>query len=266
MTLIISMCTEKGIHMIADSLVIDENEHGQRKAMFNIEKIKVLKESKTAFSFWGTVENDQTGFSLSNELEKLNPQLENFKQFYEVTPELARHFEKIKLLDADDRLGFHVATFMHGVPELHHVFHETFLQRNQFLNEDSTKETHIGLTKTLGFKKISINLPYPMLFNGDNRVPNLFMNNLQWLESSIEYHKLNETEAGYFLKFLMDTAINLQTFSKEYRELGKLIDYPLMYCKLTKEGVVDPIFIKKESNGQFSEHKTLEDAGGKIKR
>lgn len=104
------------------------------------------------------------------------------------------------------------------------------------------------------------------MFNGDNKVPHLFVNGLQPLADSIEYHKLSEEDAKGFLIFLMDTAIRLQQFSNDSRTRGKLIDYPLMYCKVTGENVSDPVFIKLESDGTLSYHQTLEKSGGAVKR
>jgi len=78
---------------------------------------------------------------------------------------------------------------------------------------------------------------FQLLFNGDNRIPNLVVNLIGYVNDRIIYEDFDRKQAKDFLKFLMDTAINLQRFSSKSLLLGALIDYPLLYCEVTKEKI-----------------------------
>lgn len=101
------------------------------------------------------------------------------------------------------------------------------LKKNRFKNEDSAQELH-------GKKRF---IKYPILFNGDNVIPNLFVNFMGLFNDQIVFTEFNSKQAKEFLIFLMETAIKLQYFSHKSLKFGKVIGYPLRFCEITKDNI-----------------------------
>jgi len=110
---------------------------------------------------------------------------------------------------------------------VHHVHHIRSFGNNEFRNEDS-KQEFCGRPRFL---------EYPILFNGDNKIPNLIINLIGPFNDQIRYRDFNNEQAKNFLVFLMDTAIKLQRFSSRSLTLGNLIDYPLRFCEITNDNI-----------------------------
>ena len=249
MTLLITMVTKKGIFMIADSLIVRDN-NGLNVADTNMEKIIVFEEPKVSLSFWGTICNPNVNFDLSKELEEIKGEFTQNDTPITISKKLKSHFEKSKFMEYDDQLGFHVCGYANGTPYLHHVFHETWLGDNEFIDENAKSEFHQPLAnqsgKVCSFQRVYKDNEFPMLFNGDNKIPNLIINGIRFFQDKVDYPNFDKNKAKEFLIFLMATAIKLQEYSEISSNCGKLIGYPLMLCHLSPTKITKE-FISKES-------------------
>ena len=230
------MCTKKGIFMIADSLIVKDN-YDTNIAEKNTEKIIVLEEPKVCLSFWGTVGNPKINFDLDTELEKIKKLVTKDDTIISISKKLKKHFENSKFMEDDDQLGFHVSGYDNENSHLHHVFHELWLNDNEFINEDSKAEFHRPLFNqqgsSCGFQRVKNNNEFPMLFNGDNKIPNLIINGIRFFQDKVDFSNFDKNKSKEFLIFLMNTAIELQKYSEISSSSGKLINYPLMLCHIS---------------------------------
>lgn len=220
------MATKAGIFMIADSLDIEDIRGGVTPAG-KIEKLYRVKNLNVALSFWGTTKNHVKGFDLTEELKKFDATLKDEDNVVTVSNKIKDYFEKLDFLEDDDNLGFHICGYIGEEAHIHHVHHIISFPNNHFKNEDSKQE----------FEGQPRYIEYPILFTGDNRIPNLVVNLIGHFNDRIIYEDFDRQQAKDFLTFLMDTAFKLQRFSSTSLLLGALIDYPLIYCEITKENI-----------------------------
>jgi len=212
--------------MISDSLEVEDI--GRRVTpVKKIEKLDRVGILNVVLSFWGTTENPSKSFSLIEELQKFEKELDNKDNIIRVSKKLKVYFEELNILDDEDELGFHVCGYIGEEGHIHHVHHIRSLRKNIFINEDSKRE----------FQGQPRYIEHPILFNGDNKIPNLLVNLIRYLNDSIIYEDFNREQAKEFLIFLMETAIKLQDFSKSSLTLGNLIDYPLRFCEIEKDSI-----------------------------
>lgn len=226
MTLLISMVTRNGIFMIADSLEVGDNGN-HFFTIGNIEKLSRIKGFNVVLSFWGTIEISTKNFSLINELNKFESTLTNNENVDTISEKIKDYFENLNILDETDSLGFHICGYVNGKPQIHHVHHIPNFYHNKFINEDSTHE-YGGQPRELD---------YPILFNGDNKIPNLIINLIKITGTSVNYKEFSNEQSKKFLIFLMDTAIRLQIFSSDSLQYGELLSYPLLFSELTENNV-----------------------------
>jgi len=259
MTLIVSMCTKNGIFMIADSLIIDD--YGRRyEPTSYIEKIIIFEDNNIALSFWGTIKNGATNFDMQSELIEFKKKVSKEDNIFTISEKLKSHLEALKPLDSEDELGFHLAGYYDDKPILKHLFHTLWLKQNQFIDETSNYEYYQPLsndknTIIIGFKRIKREQQFPMLFNGENSIPNLIVNGILAYKDSIKYEDFDKEEAKKFMLLIMNTAIRLQDFRKHFKDNGKLMDYPLTFCGVYRDKV-DIEYINKKGE----EKKTLQEA------
>ena len=261
MTLTITMCTPGAIYMITDSLMVDYYSPDTTNSNSPIEKTKVFQKQKILLSLWGTTGGDD--FNLFKELEKIEEKLSDTDGIDSVSEKIKIHFEKIKVLDSEDELGFHLAGYSNNHVRLNHVFHTQWLKQNQFINEDCTRECHAAVSsdpsaQIIGFKRTAINNTYPILFNGDNKIPNLLLNGFRAYGERLNYPQFDEKSAKEFLILMMDTAINMQVYSQKKGIIG----YPLMLSKISQQDKISTEFIseplKNSTDGRFFD--SLKDA------
>lgn len=226
MTLLITMCTKNGIFMIADSLEVEEV-NGKDEPSRIIDKIKKFKEINVILSFWGTTKNLSNNFDLIKSLNEFEKRLNDADNVLTVSNKIKIFFEELKVLENDDNLGFHICGYIGDEGHFHHVHHTTNLDKNQFINEDCKKE----------YNRQKKYLEYPIIFNGDNIIPNIFINIISYFNDKIEYKTFDSKKAREFLLFLMDTAIKLQNFSSRSLTFGKLIDYPFLFYEIYKNEI-----------------------------
>ena len=233
MTLLITMSTKSGIFMIADSLEV-EDINGRVTPAGKIDKLDRVNNLDVILSFWGTLTNPTKNFNLIEELKKFEANLINDDNVLTVASKIKNYFEKLDILDDDDNLGFHICGYVGVEAYIHHVHHISRFRKSQFKNEDSKRE----------FRDSPRYIGHPILFNGDNKIPNLFINLLGYLHDRVVYADFDRQQAKEFLIFLMDTAIRLQRFSNNSLTSGILIDYPLRFCEINEEN----IYIEKIQN------------------
>ncbi len=221
MTLLISMCTKNAMYMISDSKIIGEDyEHVSNK-----KKYLMLKKNNAGITFWGLFKNSEKDFDLDKELTIFQSKIKDNDNVHIISEKLKTHFESLNKLGGEYRLGFHVAGYFDDKPVLKHIFHETWLKKDEFINEDCTLEYHQRVStdpniKIIGYKRFEKKDDFPILFNGDNSLPNIILNGIQIYKDYINYWDFSETDAVDFLKFLMSTAINIQKFRAHYRNAG----------------------------------------------
>ncbi len=226
MTLLISMVTRSGIFMIADSLEVEDTIGGV-KPVGTIDKLDRVENLDVVLSFWGTIANPTKNFELMDELRNFEEILEENDNVLTVAAKIKDYFENLAILDENDYLGFHICGYIDDTPYIHHVHHIPSFRNNEFNNEDS-KQEFCGESRVL---------EYPILFNGDNKIPNLIVNLIVPFNDQIRYWDFNNEKAKNFLIFLMDTAIKLQKYSSRSLTLGNLIDYPLRFCEITSKNI-----------------------------
>jgi len=261
MTIVASMCTKNGIFMISDSLICIQDENGNSSARANKEKSFILKNSKVGISFWGTVDNNR-GFNLHDEMPKIKERLEMYNSPEQVAAELTRILQEDYDFGQDDVMGFHVAGYDNKKSiEVWHVFHESFLEKKKFIKENCLYQHHQGMPPgQLGYYSISRFLPYPILFNGDTKLFNLIINGLRTFGDFVPYQDFNNSQSRDFLIFLMDTAINLQSYAMGYVR-GHLIKYPLMFLEIIPDGVPQVTFLcSADCISNCHDHKSLDEA------
>lgn len=220
------MTTKFGIFMIADSLEVEYIEGGVTNAG-RIEKLDRVANINVVLSFWGTIENPTNNFKLIDELRHFETTLTEDDNVLTVSEKIKNYFEKLAILDDDDNLGFHICGYIGDKAHVHHVHHINEFESNHFKNEDSKQEYRGGERF----------IEYPILFNGDNRIPNLFVNLIGIFNDQIIFKEFNKEQAKDFLIFLMETAIKIQDYSRRSLNFGNLIGYPLRYCEITEDNI-----------------------------
>lgn len=235
------MCTKIGGFTIADSLITNQSLKKSR----NVEKIVKLNDN-CWLSYWGTVSN--SNFKWEESLKEFKKQIKNEESVNSISEKIKEFFEFEKFLNEKEELGFHVLGYENDTLKLRHIFHTKFIEEdNLFINEDTHKEFHNPLTpEGGGYQKWYHNKIYPMLFNGDYRLPNLIMNGLNVFKDSVRYENFDKDKSERFLIFLMKTAIELQNYSAANTK-GSLVDYPLMLNAITKTRI-PPKFVNR--NGE----------------
>ena len=178
------MATKAGIFMIADSLEVEDIIGGVIPAK-KIKKLDRVANLNVVLSFWGTTENSVNNFNLIDELEHF--------ETITVSKKIKNYFEELAILDEDDNLGFHVCGFIGEKAYVHHVHHIIGFEENYFRNEDSTKEFHGGERF----------IEYPILFNGENIIPNLFVNLIRLFNDQIIFSEFSRKQSKKFLIFLI---------------------------------------------------------------
>ena len=221
------MATKVGIFMIADGLEV-EDISGRVTPDGTIEKLDRVGNLNVALSFWGIIKNPANNFNLIDELKHFDSTLKEDDNILTVSEKIKIFFEELAILDEEDNLGFHLCGYIDDKAFIHHVHHITGFEENCFKNEDSQQE----------FQGSERFIEYPILFNGDNIIPNLFINLLRSFGDQIVYEEFNKEQAKEFLMFLMETAIKLQNFSLKSSEFGKLIGYPLRFCEITRDNIM----------------------------
>ncbi len=220
------MSTKEGIYMIADGLEVEDI--GERVSpVGRIEKLDRVSNLDIVLSFWGTTENSSKNFNLLDELRNFEKELEDNDNVLTVSEKLKDYFEGLDILEDHDNLGFHICGYIGDKAHIHHVHHINSFEINQFKNEDSKQEFH-GAVRYID---------HPILFNGDNKIPNLIINLIGVFKDRIKYEDFSSDQAEEFLIFLMETAIRLQNFSSNSLTSGILIDYPLRFCAINKENI-----------------------------
>ncbi len=235
MTLIVSMCTKSGIYMIADRKLTRHSDVYEDAG----ETSKIIElNDKVVLSFWGTYEL-RIGENVKKLLSDFKKQIQDGEKIEVISEKLKKFLENKNLLDFDDELGFHLIGYdLENKPCLKHVFHTKWLQQNQFINEDSRFNYHEPLTKNegvhaVGHKLISIDNPFPVLFNGENSLPNLIINGMKLYQDSICYWDFKENESKEFLLNILDWAIKLEKFRKHFKDMkNSIINYPLDFCSV----------------------------------
>ncbi len=212
--------------MIADSLEVEDTIRGTTPIGL-IEKLDRVSNLNVVLSFWGTTVNPSNNFYLIDELRNFEETLDENDNVLTVTSKIKTFFEDLAVLDHDDEIGFHICGYIDETAHIHHVHNITSCRNNEFKNEDSKQE----------FSGRPRFLEYPILFNGDNKIPNLIINLIGRFNDRIRYEEFNNEQAKSFLIFLMDTAIKLQRYSSTSLTLGNLIDYPLRFCEITNENI-----------------------------
>lgn len=231
MTLIISMCTRIAVYMIADSL-ITEDYKGMNIRADTMEKIYSFDDNIVLLGFWGTTKNIAKNYDLKNVLDSFQKVINKEDNILTIAEKLKNLFKDLKVLENDDELGFHLCGYIENIQYLHHVFHSLSLNNNDFINEDCKREYHRGYQTDLR------DLEFPIIFNGDNKIPNIFINLLRAFGDIIDYKNFERERAKEFLKFMMEIAIKLQKFSNYSGEFGKLIDYPLFLYEIKNNGEI----------------------------
>ena len=199
--------------------------------------------NKCVSSFWGLLKKD--GFDLMQELNNFKNKITDSDDVHTISEKLKTHFEGLKILDSDDELGFHLAGYVGNEPALKHVFHVVWLKENQFLNEYSNYESHSPLSNNeqqvvIGYQKNKFKLEFPILFNGENSLPNIIINGIMLYRDRINYFDFSEAEAKNFLILMINTAINLQQFREHFQEReGTLISYPLTFVKIKPNNIIN---------------------------
>ena len=212
--------------MIADSLEVEDI--GERVSRVGIiDKLDRVINLDIVLSFWGTTENSSKNFILVDELRKFEKELEDDDNVLTISEKLKDYFEELDVLEDHDNLGFHICGYIGDKAHIHHVHHISSFEKNQFKNEDSKQEFH-GAVRYI---------EYPILFNGDNKIPNLIINLIGVFNDRIKYEDFSSDQAEKFLIFLMETAIRLQNFSSNSLTSGILIDYPLKFCAINTEDI-----------------------------
>lgn len=229
MTLIISMCTKTAVYMIADSLITEDYKGKNIKAN-TMEKIYSFNDNKVLLGFWGITKNTAKNYDLIDVLDSFQEDISKEDNVLTIAEKLKNLFKDLKVLENDDELGFHLCGYLENTQHHHHVFHSVSLNNNDFINEDCKKEYHVGYKTYLG------DLEFPIIFNGDNKIPNMIINILRAFKDKIDYQNFQRARAKEFLKFMIEIAIKLQEFSSYSGEFGKLIDYPLLLCEIKDDG------------------------------
>ena len=220
--------------MIADGLEVEDI--GERVTpVGTIEKLDRVHNLDVALSFWGTTENSSKNFNLLDELRNFENELEGDDNILTVSKKIKDYFEELDILEDHDNLGFHICGYIGDIAHIHHVHHISSFERNRFRNEDSKQEFHTVVRY----------IDYPILFNGDNKIPNLIINLIGVFEDRIKYEDFSGEQAEEFLIFLMETAIHLQNFSSNSLTSGILIDYPLRFCVMNKDNIRMKVIRKK---------------------
>jgi hypothetical protein len=229
------MCTEKSIFMIADQKIVDYNEDKE-----NIQK--VIQINKYVFlSFWGDIEFGE--FKLLDKIKEFKTVIQVTDSVSVVAEKLKIFLQNLKIWTCETQLGLHLTGYENNRPVLRHVFHETWLPDNFFINEDCRFEYHDPVNKDpsiflQGFKKISKIDPYPILFNGENSVPNLVINGMAMYKDKIDYSKFSRDNAKEFMLAVMRFAIKLQDFRDYFiKELKNvIIGFPINFCEIKPNG------------------------------
>jgi len=241
MTLIISMCTKSGIYLIADRKLTKHSDIYENAG--EIQKIIKLN-NKVVLSFWGSYEL-KGNKNVTDLISDFKRKISNGEGIEIISEKLKNFLENQNLLEFDDELGFHLVGYdIDNKPCLKHVFHTEWLQQNKFIDEDSRFSYHLPLSTDknihmIGYKEISINNPFPILFNGENSLPNLIINGVKLYQDSIDYEEFDKTEAKDFLKNILDWAIELEKFRKHFKEWrGIIIGYPLDFCSIQPDEII----------------------------
>ena len=233
MTLIISMVTKKGIFNISDMRITSVEGDGRNLLADEQEKFLALNRH-VILVFWGWTGNEKPS-ELRVKLEKFKQSVKENDSATEVAKMLRVFCSREIQLCREDPLGFHVFGIENEQYILHHVFFDHTSKNGRFIDENSLEEFH--QFTHLGFIRIARLTDYPIIFNGDNKLVNLIINGLQSLGDVVPYYDFEPWESKNFLKFLMETAIDLQRFSENSREDGPLIGYPLNLWELVSRSL-----------------------------
>jgi hypothetical protein len=212
MTSTVTISCPYGIVIAADRRYTIIGDKGPKYGFVN--KIFMVSDLPVGLSFWGT--SNFEGKELKDFLRDFNKKLvSDNNNVNSVADKLKNHLEDIGS-KIGDSMGFHIAGYCKNeegelYPQIRHVFHETWLRKGKFINENSNEEYHHSNGNTTKYDYD----PYIALFNGVRDVANLYFNLLPnihpkgtriildklTLDQCMKLAKLIVTSSGELLEF-----------------------------------------------------------------
>ncbi len=222
MTLVVTISCPDGIVMGADRLITVRSGANLR-SINSRRKIIPLFSHDICISYWGlaTLNRIRMERHIRN-VEKIviNSGAFNINTFSSALLNYLTAFQPTT------PMGFHISGYYNNQPEIRHIFHEAYhpIGGNYFTLENTNLEYH------------DINngnrLPHPHrinyfpLFNGDNIMVNGLINYPQLLtrgRMSIQFNRMNLSDARKLVEILMVATINMQNFVGIYQRRGRIV-------------------------------------------
>jgi len=171
------LCPE-GIVMAADKRItyrLDPLDPMKLGYVDDVTKIYRVQKADVGISYWGLAE--LSGKTMLKHLSAFeNSSVKKGDTVDDIAEQLKLYFEKCAP-SIDCRMGLHVTGYVkrdgRWIPRLRHVFHTSWLESREFVNEDCHREYHFPNGNKMIY---GTEIQYPPLFNGDNLIANALFN------------------------------------------------------------------------------------------
>jgi hypothetical protein len=253
LTSTLTILCPQGIVMAADSVATKRNPHSNEIEEYIPDFQKIYKISKTNFgvSCWGLGKiGDKTMSEFLTQFEESS---------VSSTDTLDQVAEKLTTLLSTAlptnqyRMGLHLAGYVTNedkrIPQLRHIFHETWHKDGQFVCENCHKES-LAEGARIEFYN---NVPYLALFNGDNTVANclfIFIPAMTKHQQKIQPASLTIKECLELAEMVVGVAIQRLHYyvDTEYRKVPKTVGGKVVIAKITPSNGFE--WVKNEIGAQ----------------
>ena len=240
MTATITLSCPEGIVLATDRRITYIDQDGNVRGLKdNVNKIYPFSTVSVGASCWGLYCGRDFGSRTILEILKEfeNTIVENSDDVNFISKKLKSYLQA-QFPEIQSRVGIHLAGYCKGkddfYPQLRHVFHETWNNPGEFINENSNQEYHLEN----GTKRVYPYNPFIALFNGDNTVANMFFNFLPTIypkrERKIILDLLNLNECIQLAKLIIRTSSDILGFLTEIDKIEKPEVKGLLVAKITK--------------------------------
>lgn len=224
MTCILTIACPEGIVLAGDRRISRELTDGNWE-FAERDKIYGFRNGKMGASYWGLAEirEEETRISTSKYLKDFDRKyVESGDDVHSVADKLKDALESVRP-KIRKRMGVHATGYSEDngdkYPVIRHVFHESWNEPGQFVNEYCNTEYHL-----LDGGKVEYPYdPWRAVFNGDPIVPNVFFNYFGSLPYGLDRYividKLSLNECVQLANLLVSTAGEILKYMYETREI-----------------------------------------------